>query len=643
MKSKERTIRIVRWMLSVLLVVAGLSATWAWGQVAQLAESETGSPESGVGALFATWKPADADRELLFRSTDDGQTWQVLTLPVGTEPTAWIARAPADITVALDDGTVLRSADGGDTWAVQAVDHLTLLSLAWGLHDDLYLGTDGQGMYRLDANGILSAVSGLPSGLAAAPIRHLAMTAEGRLIAASRDTLFYSDDGGRTWASSSPVDSGITALAAIDSQNVYVGTETMGLYKASDGGHTWQLVSDGLGLAAGQLVRITALRADPNNRDVLYATVDHLVGATQVHASAAGAFVTTDGAASWQPLSGPAFPAARHAFSLVVLPDKPLQVQAVTGEGLQDYAPDVVAALATLAADDPAAQASAARLLGFARVQDPQVATALLTALTAADPGVSLAASRALGRIGNPESIGGLLVALDHPSEQVRLGAARALGMMRAEAAVEPLSNMFLGGEGLSVSVAAEALGRIGTPRALEALLQPLADLTMTGQRHAALSALETAGAPAAEPLVALLESPSGHVRRNAAEALGWVASPSATEALARVLRQDRDAAVRQRAAWALGQIRDLSATVALERAELRDPVASVRAEAASALTRLPDGASEAAGWPARWAPTLSRLEPLRWLLLGLSLVGATWLAAGRERLSPLPVPRRSD
>jgi hypothetical protein len=37
MKTKERAIRIVRWVLSVLLIVAGLSATWAWGQVAQLA------------------------------------------------------------------------------------------------------------------------------------------------------------------------------------------------------------------------------------------------------------------------------------------------------------------------------------------------------------------------------------------------------------------------------------------------------------------------------------------------------------------------------------------------------------------------------------------------------------------------------
>ncbi|MFN2291118.1 MAG: HEAT repeat domain-containing protein [Anaerolineae bacterium] len=642
MESKERAIRIVRWMLSVLLVAVGLSATWAWGQVAQLAEPETGIGQPETPTLYASWQAADDAEPLLFRSRDQGQTWQALSLRDGTAPTVWVAGVSGQIAVALDDGTVLRSADGGDTWDTAPTD-LAVLSLAWGRHDDLYLGTDTQGIYRLAANGVLSPVSGLPSGLSTAPIRQLAVTADGRLVAATRDTLYYSSDSGRTWTISSPIEDAITDLAAVDNQHIYVGTETMGVYETKDGGQTWELVSEGLGLAAGQMVRVTALQVDPELAGVLYATVDYLVGSTHVHASAAGAFVSTDGAATWQPMAGPVFPEARQASDLVVLAGKPLEIQAVTGTGVQSYAPDIAAALTALQGDDPAAQARAARLVGLSRSQDPEVASALFQALTDPDPGVSLAASRALGRIGNPETIGALLVALDHPSEQVRLGAARALGMMQAQAAVEPLSNMFLNGDGLTVSVAAEALGSIGTPQALEALLQPLADLTMSGQRHAALSALETAGDPAVEPLVALLDSPSGHVRRNAAEALGWVASPSATQALAHSLAQDRDAAVRQQAAWALGQIGDPLGRAALERAQLRDPVVTVQTQAASAMDRLPHDTTAAVGWQARWAPTLSRLEPLRWLLLGVSLLGAAWLAAGRGRSSPLPVLRRSE
>ncbi|MCL7455275.1 MAG: HEAT repeat domain-containing protein, partial [Anaerolineae bacterium] len=519
MGSKEKTLRLLRWMLSVLLVIAGLSATWAWGQVAQLAEPEIGTGKAEAPALHAAWQPAGRDHKILFRSVDEGQSWQPLALPDDAAPTAWIATEGGQLAVALENETVVRSQDAGDTWNL-VVEDLPVLSLARGRHEDMYLGTDGQGLYRLASNGVLAPVAGLPSVLEAAPLRHLGTAASGRLIAATGNTVFYSDDGGQTWLASAPVEGGISALVVADAQQFYVGTETMGVYKTADAGRTWHWVSEGLGLAAGQMVKITALRMDPEAANVLYATVDHVVGSTHLHASAAGAFTTLDGGASWQPLAGPAFPEAEPASSLVIVPGKPLNVQAVTDTGLQGYKPDLVAALDSLQGDDATDRAAAARLLGLARVQDAQVAEALLMALSDPDPGVSLAASRALGNIGGPDTVGALMVALDHPSEQVHLGAARALGMMRAEAAVEPLSNMFLSGEGLAVTVAAEALGRIGTPTALDALVEPLADLTMTSQRHAALSALETIGEPAVGRLIPMLGSPSGHIRRNAAEAL---------------------------------------------------------------------------------------------------------------------------
>jgi HEAT repeat protein len=642
MGSKERTIRTVRWMLSVLLVIAGLSGTWAWGQVASLAEPESSTGEPEKATLYASWLPVGAVHQPLFRSVDGGRTWQELTLPAGAAPVAWIAGDAGKLAVALEGGTVLNSVDSGDTWAT-AVEDLPVLSLAWGRHDDLYLGTEGQGIYHLASNGILTPVPGLPGDLEAAAVRHLDVTPDGRLFASTSSALLYTDDGGQTWTGTSPVGSEITALAVLDGERLYVGTATMGVYASADTGQTWKLASEGLGLAAGQMVRVTALRADPEASGVLYATVDHLVGSTHVHASASGAFVSLDGGVSWQALAGPTFPEAEPASGLVVVPGRPLHVQAVTGAGLQVYAPDLDAALAALESGVPAAQTAAARLLGVARVQDPGTAAALVRALSDPDPGVSLAASRALGRIGNPETIGALLVAMDHPSKQVCLGAARALGMMQATAAVEPLSTMFLSGEGLAVTVAAEALGHIATAEALATVLEPLSDLTMTSQRHAALAALETAGEPAVEPLVALLDSDSSHIRRNAAEALGWVAAPEATDALARALRNDRDATVREQAAWALGQIGDPSARMALARAEQRDSAAAVRARATSALARIPDDVQASASWPARWAPALSRLEPLRWLLLVLSLVGAACLATGPDRWSLVPALRRSS
>jgi HEAT repeat protein len=317
----------------------------------------------------------------------------------------------------------------------------------------------------------------------------------------------------------------------------------------------------------------------------------------------------------------------------VLVAGQPLYVQAVTHEGLQAYEPDVAGALALLAEGDAAGRAAAARRLGLAGVKE--AGNALLKALGDPEPAVSLAAARALGRIAAPEMAGALLVALDHPSEQVRLGAAQALGMMGAEAAVDPLRGMLLDGQGLAVGVAAEALARIGSPEAIEALLVPMGDLSLTPRRHAAMAALETMGRTAAEPLAALLDSPSAHVRHNAAEALGWSqagtqgsASSSATRALTRALRQDGDAGVRAEAAWAMGEIGAPGTRSSLAKAAAGDPAPAVRAEAGQALARIPE---QRAGW----APTLNQLQPLRWLLLALSLAGAAWLAVGRGALVP--------
>jgi len=43
------------------------------------------------------------------------------------------------------------------------------------------------------------------------------------------------------------------------------------------------------------------------------------------------------------------------------------------------------------------------------------------------------------------------------------------------------------------------------------------------------------------------------------------------------------------------------------------------------------------AGRTAAWAAALNQLQPLRWLVLALSLAGAAWLMIGRRSLVSLP------
>jgi HEAT repeat protein len=211
---------------------------------------------------------------------------------------------------------------------------------------------------------------------------------------------------------------------------------------------------------------------------------------------------------------------------------------------------------------------------------------------------------------------------------------------MGVDAAVPPLRAMLLRGDGASLAVAAEALGRIGSPAAADALLVALADPEMTPRRHAALGALESMGEPAVEPLAAMLRSQDQAARANAAEALGWVGSPAATDALARALRRDGSAVVRTQAAWALGEIGDPAARAALERAATGDAAATVQAEANVALTRLHEPSAAAATWVETLAVALNRLQPLRWLVLALSVAGAAWIGLGRGYLSPALVLR---
>jgi HEAT repeat protein len=639
MKTRESIFEAVRWTLAVLLVVGGLSVSWAWGEVARLAEPEPGLEEPGEIVLYAAWQPEGSEQIGLFRSMDEGETWQPLSLPVEAAPVSWADDGGQKVAAVLDDGSLLLSEDLGESWVVVETG-LEIASLTWDGSDRLYLGTDGQGVYQLTTDGSVAVSRMMPGHVAVDRIASLSL-ADGRLFAATPNAVLYTDDidrpaGSVTWTRSEPLPDLIAAIVATDRQTLYAGTATTGVYKSADAGQSWQPAWSGLGLAAGQMVHVSALRSDPQEPEVLYAAVDYMVGSTSVHASAGGLFVTLDGGASWQPMAGPSFPEARHASSLVLHPGKPLHVQAVTEGGLQGYAPDVMGILAALESDDPVVRASAARQLGLARPMG--VWNKLLAALDDPDPGVSLAAADALGRIDDPAAVPGLLIAIDNPSEQVRLGASRALGMMGVEAAVEPLRAMLLRGEGAEVGVAGETLGRIGGAEATDALLVALADPQPTARWHAAMAALEEMGETAVAPLQAMLGSQDADARRNAAEALGWIGSPSATEALAKALGKDDDAAVRSQAAWALGEIGDPAARRALERAQRRDPEAVVQVAAERALTRLPEQPEAAGDWASRWAPVLNRLQPVRWLVLALSLGGAAWLILGRESLFVAPL-----
>lgn len=107
----------------------------------------------------------------------------------------------------------------------------------------------------------------------------------------------------------------------------------------------------------------------------------------------------------------------------------------------------------------------------------------------------------------------------------------------------------------------------------------------LTAERQEAQAQLEKAGAEAVPALITALRSNDVNVRRNAADVLGFIALPQATQALQDTLRTDSAADVRANAAWALGEIKNPAAIAVLERASVLDTSPQVRTNANDSLT----------------------------------------------------------
>lgn len=198
------------------------------------------------------------------------------------------------------------------------------------------------------------------------------------------------------------------------------------------------------------------------------------------------------------------------------------------------------------------------------RTQLSELAQRVLTdGIQARSPSVRVAAAWAWGRVPSPasEAIPLLLQALrEERSWRVRVAAAHALGSLQAASAALDLA---------------------------EALRQAPDEIT----RRAFRDALIELGEPAVSAVTDLLGDPAEGVRRAAASALGRIGSPAALPALMRTLNPRYEGAprVRQQAAQALGEIRSPEAVPALLEALASDPHGTVRLVAVGALGRIGD------------------------------------------------------
>ena len=133
----------------------------------------------------------------------------------------------------------------------------------------------------------------------------------------------------------------------------------------------------------------------------------------------------------------------------------------------------------------------------------------------------------------------------------MRKAAAEALGQIADPRALEPLIGTLQDRNAFVRRAAAGALGHLGDPRAVDALAAILCD---TDVLDAAFSALVTIGAPCVPALVATLKDDKFSVRTDAAKALGQIGDARAVEPLIATLRDSKEP-VREAAAEALDRL----------------------------------------------------------------------------------------
>lgn len=144
----------------------------------------------------------------------------------------------------------------------------------------------------------------------------------------------------------------------------------------------------------------------------------------------------------------------------------------------------------------------------------------------------------------------------------------------------------------LLILVALAAMNATATPRSPEQVqiqgwINALQTDKLTTARQQAQRNLELAGEQAVPQLLVALRSNNSVLRRNAADMLGYIASPQATDALINTLRSDPVPSVRRNAAYALGEIHDVRAINDLQKAAVADPSHIVRGTAADSLARV--------------------------------------------------------
>lgn len=160
------------------------------------------------------------------------------------------------------------------------------------------------------------------------------------------------------------------------------------------------------------------------------------------------------------------------------------------------------------------------------------------------DPQVRQYAAYLLGKAKNPRAIQPLIEALADFDKSVREQATLALSAI-GKAAIEPLAEAMKEPQWETRYRAAEALGKIADEKAVQPLIQGLKDNRDHVRYMAAKGLQELGDSDAIEPLIVLLKDENVYVRLMAVHALGVLGGKKVKAALNEALESEQDEKVK--------------------------------------------------------------------------------------------------
>ncbi len=225
-------------------------------------------------------------------SEDGGASWSVAGQGFTAYGSRGVAFDPSDSRMIYAGGTVgnpfFKSADGGQTWSVRRFGTAAVYVIAVAVDplspNIIYAGTQNEGVFKSADHGDTwkpagTGLSGAITFLTPDPSK------SGRLFASTATAFYLSEDGGQSWTNAMNVPAWTVAINPNSPLTVYATARTQGVFRSSDGGHTWQSINNGItNLSMGSSAPVII---DPTNRQTLYV------------AGSGGVFKSLDGGDHW--------------------------------------------------------------------------------------------------------------------------------------------------------------------------------------------------------------------------------------------------------------------------------------------------------------------------------------------------------